>query len=90
MGKDHRHAFFLRKGRQHRPSARAVTMAAVPLRLHGRLRRNARGFLLEMDDGHVWRLRGAQDFPPLLDTEVIVEARKASSSLLDVLWMGPA
>ncbi|WP_353682139.1 DUF5818 domain-containing protein [Sphingobium sp.] len=43
-----------------------------------------------MDDGHVWRLRGAQDFPPLLDTEVIVEARKASSSLLDVLWMGPA
>ena len=90
MGKDHRHAFFLRKGRQHRPSARAVTMAAVPLRLHGRLRRNARGFLLEMDDGHVWRLKGAQDFPPLLDTAVIVEARKASSSLLDVLWLGPA
>ena len=65
-------------------------MAAVPLRLHGRLRRNARGFLLEMDDGHVWRLKGAQDFPPLLDTAVIVEARKASSSLLDVLWLGPA
>ncbi|KMS63169.1 hypothetical protein V475_04870 [Sphingobium baderi LL03] len=43
-----------------------------------------------MDDGHVWRLKGAQDFPPLLDTAVIVEARKASSSLLDVLWLGPA
>ena len=77
-------------GRPHRPSARAVTMAAVPLRLHGHLRRNARGFLLEMDDGHVWRLRGAQDFPPLLDSAVIVEARRASSSLLDVLWLGPA
>lgn len=77
-------------GRPHRPSAHDVTMAAVPLRLRGHLRRNARGFLLEMDDGHVWRLNGAQDFPPLLDTEVIVEARKASSSLLDVLWMGPA
>lgn len=65
-------------------------MAAVPLRLLGCLRRNARGFLLEMDDGHVWRLKGAQDFPPLLDRAVIVEARKASSSLLDVLWLGPA
>ena len=90
MLKDFRHAFFLRRGRPQRPSSRAVTMAAAPLRLHGRLRRNARGFLLEMDDGHVWRLRGAQDFPPLLDTAVIVEARKASSSLLDVLWLGPA
>ena len=77
-------------GRPHRPSSRAVIMAAAPLRLHGHLRRNARGFLLEMDDGHVWRLKGAQDFPPLLDAEVIVEARKASSSLLDVLWLGPA
>lgn len=77
-------------GRPYRPSSRAVTMAVAPLRLHGHLRRNARGFLLEMDDGHVWRLKGAQDFPPLLDTVVIVEARKASSSLLDVLWLGPA
>lgn len=77
-------------GRPDRPSARGVTMASVPLRLHGHLRRNARAFLLEMEDGHVWRLKGAQDFPPLLDTEVIVEARKASSSLLDVLWLGPA
>ena len=77
-------------GRPHRPSSRAVIMAAAPLRLHGHLRRNARGFLLEMDDGHVWRLKGAQDFPPLLDTAVIVEARKASNSLLEVLWLGPA
>lgn len=76
-------------GRPHQRSSRAVTMAAAPLRLHGHLRRNARGFLLEMDDGHVWRLKGAQDFPPL-HTAVIVEARKASSSLLDVLWLGPA
>jgi hypothetical protein len=65
-------------------------MAAVPLRLHGHLRRNAHGFLLEMDDGHVWRLKGAQDFPPLVDSAVIVEARRASSSLFDVLWLGPA
>ena len=77
-------------GRPHRPSSRAVIMAAAPLRLHGHLRRNARGFLLEMDDGHVWRLKGAQDFPPLVDATVIVEGRKASPSLLDVLWLGPA
>ena len=76
-------------GRPHRPSSRAVIMAAAPLRLHGHLRRNARGFLLEMDDGHVWRLKGAQDFPPLVDA-VVVEGRKASPSLLDVLWLGPA
>jgi hypothetical protein len=77
-------------GRPHRPSSRAVIAKAAPLRLRGHLRRNERGFLLEMDDGHVWRLKGAQDFPPLLDAAVIVEARKASSSLLDILWIGPA
>lgn len=77
-------------GRPRRPTSRAVTAAATPLRLQGRLRHNERGFLLEMDDGHVWRLKGAQDFPPLLDAAVIVEARKASGSLLDVLWLGPA
>lgn len=77
-------------GRPYRPTSRAVSMTTVPLRLQGRLRRNARGFLLEMDDGHVWRLKGVQDFPPLLDAIVIIEARRASSSLLDVLWIGPA
>ena len=77
-------------GRPDRPAPRAVTMAAAPLRLRGQLRRSERGFLLEMEDGHVWRLNGAQDFPPLVDATVIVEARKASSILLDVLWMGPA
>ena len=77
-------------GRPRWRSSRAVTRAATPLRLQGRLRRTERGFLLAMDDGHVWRLKGAQDFAPLLDAAVIVEARKASSSLLDVLWVGPA
>lgn len=76
-------------GRPDRPVSRAVT-TAVALRLRGELRRSERGFLLEMEDGHVWRLEGAQDFPPLVDTTVIVEARKASSSLLDVLWLGSA
>jgi len=43
-----------------------------------------------MDDGHIWRLTGAEDFAPLEHREVIVEARKASSSLLEVFWIGPA
>ncbi|AMK24734.1 hypothetical protein HY78_24570 [Rhizorhabdus wittichii DC-6] len=82
--------FLFRMGRLDRRISRAVTAAAVPLRLQGRLRRSERGFLLEMEDGHVWRLEGAQDFPPLVDATVIVEGRKASPSLLDVLWLGPA
>ena len=77
-------------GRPHGHSSRAVTATATPLRLQGRLRRTERGFLLEMDDGHVWRLNGAQDFAPLVDAAVIVEARKVSSSLLDVFWIGSA
>ena len=59
--------FLFRMGRLDRRISRAVTAAAVPLRLQGRLRRSERGFLLEMEDGHVWRLEGAQDFPPLVD-----------------------
>lgn len=43
-----------------------------------------------MSDGHIWRLTGAEDFAPLGHTEVIVEARKVSSSLLEVFWIGPA
>jgi len=43
-----------------------------------------------MDDGHIWRLTGAEDFTPLEHRRVIVEARKASSSLLDVFWIGVA
>jgi hypothetical protein len=65
-------------------------MAVAPLRLHGRLRRNERGFLLETDDGHIWRLTGAEDFAPLSCRQVIVEGRKVGSSQLDVLWIGPA
>ncbi|WP_157801416.1 DUF5818 domain-containing protein, partial [Sphingobium sp. LB126] len=64
--------FLFRMGRLDRRISRAVTAAAVPLRLQGRLRRSERGFLLEMEDGHVWRLEGAQDFPPLVDATVIV------------------
>ncbi|MGE4411691.1 MAG: DUF5818 domain-containing protein [Sphingobium sp.] len=82
--------FLFRMGRLDRRISRAVTAAAAPLRLRGQLRRSERGFLLEMEDGHVWRLEGAQDFPPLVDATVIVEGRKASPSLLDVLWLGPA
>lgn len=68
-----------------------MTGAVAPLRLRGRLRRNERGFLLEIDDGPIWRLTGAEEFAPLLaDTDIIVEGRKAGSGLLDVLWMGPA
>lgn len=77
-------------GRPDRPASRAVIGTVAPLRLRGRLRRTERGFLLDMEDGHVWRLNGAQDFPPLVDATVIVEGRKASPSLLDVLWLGPA
>jgi hypothetical protein len=76
-------------GRPDRPASRAVIGTVAPLRLRGRLRRTERGFLLDMEDGHVWRLNGAQDFPPLVDA-VVVEGRKASPSLLDVLWLGPA
>lgn len=43
-----------------------------------------------MNDGHMWRLTGAEDFAPLEHQPVIVEARKVSSSLLDVFWIGPA
>ncbi|MFC4194140.1 DUF5818 domain-containing protein [Novosphingobium lubricantis] len=67
-----------------------MTGATAPLRLQGALRPSERGFLLEMDDGHIWRLSGAEDFAPLEHREVIVEARKASSSLLEVFWIGPA
>ncbi|RIA46497.1 MULTISPECIES: DUF5818 domain-containing protein [Sphingomonadaceae] len=77
-------------GRPDRPASRAVIGTVAPLRLRGRLRRTERGFLLDMEDGHVWRLNGAQDFPPLVDAVVVVEGRKASPSLLDVLWLGPA
>ena len=77
-------------GRPERPASRAVIGTDALLRLRGRLRRTERGFLLDMEDGHVWRLEGAQDFPPLVDATVIVEGRKASPSLLDVLWLGPA
>ena len=64
--------------------------AAVPLRLQGLLRPSERGILLEMDDGHIWRLTGAEDFAALGHTEVIVEARKTSSGRLEVFWIGPA
>jgi hypothetical protein len=81
---------YARMGSPQHPSSRAVTRNAAPLRLRGRLQQGDRGFLLVIDDGPVWRLTGAEDYTALIGSEVIVEARKVGSVLLDVLWMGPA
>lgn len=67
-----------------------MTGTAAPRRLQGHLRPSERGFLLDMDDGPVWRLAGVEDFAPFADKKVIVEARKAGSGLLDILWIGLA
>lgn len=79
-----------RRGARLQRSSFGVIMAVVPLRLRGVLHTSDRGFLLETDDGHVWRLSGAEDLTPLEYSNVIVEARKVSNSLLDVLWIGSA
>jgi len=72
-------------------------LAAIPRRDRGnapsaplQTSAGARGFPLAANLGNRRRLDGAQDFPPLVDATVIVEGRKASPSLLDVLWLGPA
>jgi hypothetical protein len=73
-----------------RSSPHAVTGNVSPLRLRGRLRQGDRGYLLVTDDGPVWRLTGTETCVQFVGAEVVVEARKADSTLLEVLWMGPA
>lgn len=65
-------------------------MSEAPLRLRGWLRRSERGFLLEMDDGHRWRLTGVDDLSAFEDAAIIVEARRVNTGQLEVLWAGAA
>ena len=66
-----------------------MTASSAPSRIRGILRASERGFLLESDDGDVWRVEGAQPYADLLDRPVIVEAYRRSPSLLVLLWAGP-
>jgi len=80
----------VRKGASLHQQDRSVTMTVVPLRLRGVLHTNERGFLLEAEDGHVWRIEGAEAYAALVDQAVIVEAYKRGVNLLELLWAGPA
>ena len=66
----------------------AMTASAVPSRLRGVLRTSERGFLLETEDGHVWRVEGAEPYADLADRPVVVEAYRRTPTLLELLWAG--
>jgi len=63
-------------------------MSVVPSRLRGILRTGERGFFLEAEDGHVWRVEGAQAFADLTDRPVIIEAYRRTPAVLELLWAG--
>ena len=63
-------------------------MSATPSRIRGILRAGERGFLLECEDGHVWRVEGADAFGHLAGRSVVVEAYHRTPTLIDILWAG--
>lgn len=65
-----------------------VTMSPAPSRIRGVLRTSERGFLFEADDGHVWRVEGAEPYADLADRPVVVEAYRRTPTLLELLWAG--
>ncbi|MCG2841280.1 DUF5818 domain-containing protein [Sandaracinobacter sp. RS1-74] len=67
-----------------------MTSATAPSRLRGILRATERGYRLETDDGHIWRVEGAVPAAELVDRSVVVEAYRRTATLLDLLWIGPA
>ena len=67
-----------------------MTGPQILRRLRGEIRITQRGPLLEADDGYVWRLNATEDLAEHAGRSVQVEAWQRGSSLLDLLWIGPA
>lgn len=67
-----------------------TSASKAPLRLRGTLRIGERGPMLEVDEGAVWRLDTTDDLQPYRDLPVRVEAWARGTSLLELLWIGPA
>ncbi|AHE53719.1 DUF5818 domain-containing protein [Sphingomonas sanxanigenens] len=67
-----------------------MTESKAPMRLRGIVRMSERGPLLEVEDGPVWRLETGDDLQPYRDLPVRVEAWPRGTSLLELLWIGPA
>lgn len=67
-----------------------MSASKAPLRLRGIVRIGERGALLEVDDGPIWRLETNDDLQLYRDVPVRVEAWPRGTSLLELLWIGPA